>query len=197
MAIRAALRRMRRSAVGERIAASPFAPHNWRASLRASRCLWFDYGHLQSVITRSSIDASGNPVPWYTYSAIYYLRQLNVRDRTVFEFGCGNSTLYWSAVAREVVSVENSESWYERMRTRVSSNCRLIYEPDLNKFVETIREFPEGFDIIVVDGPARGNTRLKCAQAATERLRQGGLIVLDNSDWLPGSARLLRDSGLL
>lgn len=197
MPFRAALHRMRHSAIGERIAASPYAPHNWRASLRVSRLLWVDYGHLQSVITRSAIDGAGNPVPWYTYPAIHYLRQLNVADRTVFEYGSGNSTLYWSAVAREVVSVENNERWYKHMQGQVPANCRLIYQPDLAKFAATIHDYSEPFDIIVVDGPARGRTRLKCARAAVDHLRVGGLIILDNADWLPCSAQLLRESGLL
>ena len=53
------------------------------------------------------------------------------------------------------------------------------------------------FDVIVVDGPARGRTRLKCCRAALAALREGGLIILDNSDWLPESSNLLRTSGLL
>src|SRR5205085_491303 len=47
------------------------------------------------------------------------------------------------------------------------------------------------------DGAARGHTRLKCARRALAKLREGGLIVLDNSDWLPESARVLRQAGLI
>jgi hypothetical protein len=191
------LRRIRRSTFGEGIAASPYSPFNWRESMRLTRLLWRDYGHLRSVITGSSIDGSGAPVPWYTYPAISYLRQLDFRDSTVFEYGCGHSTLFWAAVARQVVSVEDNRRWFDIMSKRVASNARLIYEPDLAAYVDSIRQFPGGFDIIVVDGPARGSTRLKCSRAAIECLRPGGLIVLDNSDWLPESARLLREAGLL
>jgi len=194
---RSLLRHVRRSKLGERVASSPYFPFNWRASLRLSRLLWLDCGHMRSAITGSSIDGDGNPVPWYTYPAIHYLRQLDVGDKTVFEYGCGNSTVYWSAVAREVVSVEDNRTWFDIMSARVPSNCRLRFEPDLTKFVEYIHSFAEPFDIIVVDGPARGSTRLKCSYAAIQHLRAGGLIILDNSDWLPQSARALRDSGLL
>jgi hypothetical protein len=73
----------------------------------------------------------------------------------------------------------------------------MLLESDLRPYPDLIRRYPEGFDIIVVDGPARGRTRFRCAQAALEHLRPGGLIILDNSDWLPLSAQLLRDAGLL
>jgi hypothetical protein len=191
------LRRIRRSALGERIAASDYSPFNWRESMRLTRLLWGDYGHLRSVVTKSSIDGSGTPVPWYTYPAIGYLRQLDFSDKSVFEYGCGNSTLFWAGVARQVVSVEDDREWFDVMSTRVPPNTRLVYEPDLAAFVDVIRQFPGGFDIIVVDGPARGSTRLKCSRAAIESLRSGGLIILDNSDWLPESAQLLRNAGLL
>ena len=51
--------------------------------------------------------------------------------------------------------------------------------------------------MIVVDGAARGNTRLKCCRAALTRLRPAGMIILDNSGWLPESSRVLREAGLL
>ncbi len=176
---------------------SRYSPLNWRESLRLSRLLWLDYGHLDSVITESSIDAAGRPVPWYTYPAIEYIRQLDFRTASVFEYGSGNSTLFWAGAAREVVSVEDNQAWFEQVSKRVPSNCRLIYEPDLRAFVDTIRRFPDPFDVIIVDGPVRGSTRLKCAHAAIERLGSGGLIILDNSDWMPESSRVLRDAGLL
>src|SRR5207244_9596553 len=53
------------------------------------------------------------------------------------------------------------------------------------------------FDVIVVDGLVTGRTRLKCARAAVPLLRRGGMIILDNSDWLPESSRHLREAGLI
>jgi methyltransferase family protein len=106
------------------------------------------------------------------------------------------STLFWSARAREVVAVEDDDGWFVNMRARVPANVTLKHEPDLSRFPGAIAG-EEAFDVVVVDGPARGRTRLKCCRAAVERLRTGGVVILDNSDWLPESSRLLRDSGLL
>ena len=167
------------------------------ASFEAAKLLWFGYGHLRSVRTRSSVDANGQPIPWYTYPAIEFLQQLDLSDRTVFEYGSGNSTKFWAARAARVVTIEDDEQWSEKLRSEIPRNCVLLLEQDLREFVNSIHRYPEGFDIIVVDGPARGRTRLKCAAAAVQRLKPGGMIILDNSDWLPESAALLRNADLL
>jgi hypothetical protein len=79
----------------------------------------------------------------------------------------------------------------------VPGNSEVLLEPDLAEYPQTLPRRGERFDIIVVDGPARGRTRLKCSREAVKALNAGGLIILDNSDWLPESAKLLREHGLL
>ena len=83
------------SGVTSRVRQSTWFPPNWVASLKAARVLWRDYVHLKSVVAQRPVDADGRPLPWYTYPAIEYLEQLDFRDRTVFEFGSGASTLFW------------------------------------------------------------------------------------------------------
>jgi hypothetical protein len=173
---------------------NPFA---WRAAFQVVRTLWFDYAHLRSAVRGQPVNARGEPVPWYTYPAIEYLRQLDFSDKTVFEYGSGYSTLFWAGAARRVVSVEEDEKWYAVLAGKLPANCELILETDLLAYPDVIARYPDGFDVIVVDGAARGRTRLKCSRAALPRLRPGGLIILDNSDWLPESAHVLREGGLL
>ncbi len=172
-------------------------PSAWKPSLDAARLLLFDYAHLASVQNKTCLDSSGSPIPWYTYPAVEYLKQLDFRDRTVFEFGSGNSTLFWAGVARRVVSVEDDAAWHGRMLPRLPGNCELILETDLDEYPRAIARTGEPFDVIVVDGAARGKTRLKCSRTALGQLREGGMIILDNSDWLPESTRLLREGGLI
>jgi hypothetical protein len=172
-------------------------PSTWAPSLSAARTLWFDYAHVKSVATRSCVDASSSPIPWYTYPAIEYLKQLDFSGKTVFEYGSGNSTLFWAARARRVVSVEDSEHWFRTMSSKLPPNCEITLETDLTVYPDALRATREQFDVIVVDGAARGHTRLKCSRVALEHLADGGMIILDNSDWLPESARLLREAGLI
>jgi hypothetical protein len=190
-------RRIVRSSAVEWLVRSTAMPLNWWASVRVARTLWFGYGHLNSVSKKRSIDADGEPIPWYTYPAIEYLKQLDFSDKSVFEYGAGNSTIFWSRIAQRVVSVEHDEGWHQRVSRQVTAAATVIFEPDLDAFVSTITRVPDGFDVIVVDGPARGLTRLKCCKIARDRLNEGGLIILDNSEWLPESTAFLRSTGLL
>jgi hypothetical protein len=176
---------------------SRLMPVHWPKAWRVFRILNFDYGFLQSVATERPMDANGAPYPWYTYPAIDYLRQLDFSDKTVFEYGCGQSTLFWAARAAGVVSVEHDAEWYERVRGQVPGNCTLLHVAQFDDYAAAIQRFDQPFDVIVIDGVVTGNTRLKCARAAVPQLRPGGLIILDNSDWLPESARHLRQAGLL
>jgi hypothetical protein len=169
----------------------------WLASLKAAQVLWRDYAHLKTVRTQRAVNRAGEPLPWYTYPAIEFLQQLDFSDKAVFEYGSGMSTVFWASRAARVVSVEDDEQWFHQVRSMAPGNVELRFEPDLSKFSGTIGSPGEHYDVIVVDGPARGRTRLKCSRAAVDHLAEGGLVILDNSDWLPESARLLRASGLL
>jgi hypothetical protein len=179
--------------LADRVKRSAWFPPNWVPSLLAARVLWRDYAHFRTVVSRSAVDREGNPLPWYTYPAIEFLSQLDFSERSVFEFGSGNSTLFWAGVARRVVSVENDEGWFETVRSRVPRNAEVIFEKDRAELAHVLPRRGERFDVIVVDGPGR----LKCARAALAAVNPGGLIILDNSDWLPESARVLREAGLL
>ena len=172
-------------------------PRGLKPSFDAAAALLFDQGHLGSGRTGTCIDAAGAPIPWYTYPAIEYLRQLDFSDADVFEFGSGHSTLFWAARARHVVSVEDDRAWYDVLSRRLPPNAELILETDLYAYPRVIERRDARYDVIVVDGAARGNTRLKCAKRAVTALREGGLLILDNADWLPESARHLREAGLI
>jgi hypothetical protein len=177
--------------------ASKLLPGNFRWSLKTQNALAFDYGYLPSIKAMVPIDAESRPLPWYTYPAIDFLRQLDFREKTVFEYGSGHSTLFWGTVAKKVVSVENDEAWHERIAPKLAPNCELVLATTPEAYITSIRNYSRGFDVIVVDGLPDNFGRYKAAREAVRHLNQGGLIILDNSDWLPASSRFLRDSGLL
>ena len=176
---------------------SPLMPHHWAKAWRLFKIVNFDYGHLRSVAVEKPLDSAGDPFPWYTYPAIEYLKQLDFSDKTVFEYGSGHSTLFWGSRAATVCSVEHNAQWYELVRARLPGNCSIMHEPTSDAYAAAIGQFDQQFDVIVIDGLVPGRTRLKCARAAVPLLRDGGMIILDNSDWLPESAHQLRGAGLI
>ncbi len=139
------------------------------------------------------MDAEGRPLPWYTYPAIEYLAQLDFSNRTVFEFGCGNSTLFWSQRAGRVVSVEHDAAWAAKMRPLLPGHCTLILETRREPYLDVLRRSDQRYDVIVIDGAAR----VSCSEFAPAHLTDGGMVILDNSDWFPQASANLRGAGLI
>lgn len=151
-----------------------------------------DYGYVRSLRAGAPIQGRRDPVPWYTFAAIEYLQGLDLAGRRVFEFGAGNSTLFWQERAAEVVSVETDPEWYEQILPRVRASTRLVLCRDRDEYLAEIGRHPP-FDVIVIDGLWRKAS----ARAALERLAPGGMLVLDNGDWFPHTHAVLREAGLV
>lgn len=151
------------------------------------------YGFRDSARLSRPVDAQGNALPLYTYPAIQYLDGLDWRGADVFEFGSGNSTLWWAARARSVTSVENNPGWYADLSARLPDSARLILETT-RPLGRAMPQDGQTYQVIVVDC---GDNRYAAAESAVPRLAENGLIVLDNAEWYPRTAALLRDAGLI
>lgn len=111
--------------------------------------------------------------PWYTRTFLKYLTQLDINNWKVFEYGGGNSTLWWRKNAREVHSIDTNLSW--------SQSCNLQYVVDKEEFIK----FPltlierEKFDCIIIDGEPV-EWRDECAEYAVKALKDDGILIIDN-----------------
>ena len=168
-------------------------PKTFLASARNYRTLSRLQGHYRSVKNQTCVDGSGDPVPWYTYPAIEYVKQFDFSDKIVFEFGSGNSTLFWAQRCKQVIAVENHPEWHAKMKPLLPENVEYHLHPDEEGYSECIKKYDFDFDIIIVDGLCR----FKCTQQAIPKLKPDGFIILDNSDWYTESSRILRESELI
>jgi hypothetical protein len=167
-------------------------PGCWFRSIRLYRILSFGYGHLRSAASMRSVDARGEPLPWITYPAIEFLKQLDLSNKTVFEYGCGGSTVFWSRLALRVDSVEDNEAWVREVRASLPGNCTLSLEPFPEDYIHAVaRRGP--YDIIVIDG----HSRVRCSEVAPKHLKPSGFIILDNSDWFHEASANLRNADLI
>lgn len=55
------------------------------------------------------------PVPWIPYTATAFLDTIVQKDWSVFEWGSGGSTWYWSLNCGAVVSIEDDLQWYGKV----------------------------------------------------------------------------------
>ncbi|KAF0811510.1 hypothetical protein IGB42_04042 [Andreprevotia sp. IGB-42] len=137
-----------------------------------------NYGWLQSYTSRSSVDRHGDPVPWITYPAIDFLDRRLHQHLDVFEFGCGNSTLWLSKKTRAVHSVEHDADWFQKIKATLPGNAFLQYVP-LEYDGDYCRSVLNGkWHVIFVDG----RDRVNCIKHALHALTTDGIVILDNSD---------------
>jgi len=139
-----------------------------------------DIGWTNSIATGDIVDLANKPLPWVTYPFIAFIDDRLRKDFEIFEFGSGNSTLYYAARVRSVTSVENDRFWFEKINNSMPANvnlfyCELIYGGAYCKYaLSTNKEY----DIVVVDGRDRVNSCLNSIVA----LKPGGVIILDDSE---------------
>lgn len=148
----------------------------------------------RSIDEKVCLDRDGNPIPWYTYPAIEYLRQFDYRRKKVFEYGCGNSSLFWAVRAESVRSIEDNPDWYAKWQEEFAAdNLQIDWRDEGKSYEDAILEEPSCYDVIVVDGKRRA----ECAAAALQRLAPGGMIILDDSDRINTSEEYVKAVAVL
>src|SRR5438034_48420 len=61
-------------------------------------------------------DSAGEAIPWYSYPAVTFLKDVLQREWKVFEYGCGYSTIFWNKNCARTVSVEHDELWFNHIK---------------------------------------------------------------------------------
>jgi len=133
--------------------------------------------HNKSIWSRESVSELNIPIPWYTYGAIYFLMRINAEN--IFEYGCGNSTLFWSKRCKNLYFVEHDSKWFEKIIEKCPKNVEGYETSNLSVAYPNSISIPEKkFDMIIIDG----EERMRCAAVCIPYLSENGVIVLDNSD---------------
>ncbi len=168
---------------------------------RSTRALWVR--SLFSVMDFE--DFTQLDVPWWTFAAStevssFLAQRPNAR---VFEWGSGSSTVWLAQRSESVTSIESDAGWAQRVSAAVPEHVTIVTPPvpkatrstrarsthtrskrwgyrslDFTSYVSAIDTVPGDFDLIVIDGRARE----ACFEKALPRLKNGGLIVFDNTN---------------
>ncbi|MHC1790472.1 O-methyltransferase [Solidesulfovibrio sp.] len=147
--------------------------------------------------------------PWLNARAVRFLARRLTRAMTGFEWGGGRSTAFVARRVLRLVTVEHNPKWRRRTAALLARQaianveCRFVppgdgpgrpdarpaiwqqtghvqRRPEFAAYADAILDFPEGsFDFVLIDGRAR----VECALNALSRVRPGGFLLLDNSEW--------------
>lgn len=139
-----------------------------------------EYGWFKSRNQYQSLDANDNPIPWFTYSAIEFLSSRVKADMAVFEYGCGNGTLWWAKRVNQICCIEHDPFWFDRIKKIVPKNVELSHcELDYNgNYSTAIHKYDRKFDIVIIDG----RDRVNCVRASIGCLKDDGVLIFDDSN---------------
>jgi hypothetical protein len=140
----------------------------------------YDIGWTKSIITREIIDVDGNPLPWVTYPFIQFIEPRLNNSLSVFEYGSGNSTHYYSKRVASVSCVEHDKLWYDQIKAAMPANVNLFYSElaDGGEYCHYAARTNQLYEMIIVDGRDRVNSCIHCLPALTS----SGVIILDDSE---------------
>ena len=149
------------------------------------------WGWSRSFLNGRPFDGQGIPIPWYTFPAIEFLNSLDLSKSRVFEYGCGNSSIFWAERACEVVAVENDLEWLKIMRNMKVLGLTVMEALDRQMYINAPAIAGGNFDVVIIDG----RFRRSCAEIACKVIKKEGIIIFDNADWYPDACNDLRQQG--
>lgn len=135
---------------------------------------------------------------WLAQGAIRFLAGRLHTDMIGLEWGSGRSTAWFGMRLGQLTSIEHNSEWaiIVRAKTEGLSNVRVLHIPldhpesvpthpnydPLPRYVEVVQTFADrSLDFVLVDG----HYRQACIKSVLEKIRPAGLLVVDNTDWLP------------
>ena len=146
-----------------------------------------------------TVDENNLPIPWYAFEAIEFLKINLTKNHTIFEFGCGASTLFFASKVKKVISLESNRRWFEIITSTLknsgdflleknyfsNANCEIfLMEDALDR--EEYQNFAKNysqknhlkFDLLIVDSLKR----FECVKNSFETIKNDGYLILDDSE---------------
>lgn len=136
--------------------------------------------------------------PWLAPAAIAWLEQQLQPGMHGFEWGSGRSTLWFARRVAALTSIESDAAWHETVSRQVKAaglahvalHHLELEHPEAGTYANDYAELPAyvraidavaeaSLDFVLVDGWYRP----VCARAALPKLKPGGILVIDNTDW--------------
>lgn len=134
-------------------------------------------GWSRSMRVGRSFAHDDQAIPWMSYSIIEFLDQQLSNGIRVLEWGSGQSTIWWSGRASEVIAIEHDAGWVGAVSPSVGPNVRVLFaDVGSDDYLTKPQEFG-AFDVVVVDGRRRS----ECVAAAEGLVTESGIIIVDDA----------------
>jgi len=94
-----------------------------------------DNGWFKSYKTKESVDKNGNPIPWNTYPFLSFIEQRLKPEFDVFEYGSGNSTIWYAQKVNSIIAVEHNKEWYEKVKLMLPKNAEVVLSSETDSAI--------------------------------------------------------------
>lgn len=122
--------------------------------------------------------------PWLTRDAIAILKSLLKKSDLGLEWGSGRSTAWFAARVQHLISAEDNPEWHQIVTEKLkkldlnNTDYYLMTEPA--SYIDIVNKFQAySLDFALVDGSYRDD----CAIGVVEKIKLGGVIIIDNVNW--------------
>lgn len=160
-----------------------------------NNCELYKNGWIKSILENKIIGYHGEVLPWLPYSIINFLEQRLKKDMTIFEYGSGNSTLWFAGKVNNLYSVEHDSVWYNNISKLVPNNVIYKYIPLEygGLYCKEIAKHNNKFDVVIIDG----RDRVNCCKNAVIALKENGIIIWDDTyrDYYSEGYQFLKSKG--
>lgn len=147
------------------------------------------HGYMEWIHVDTELDIM---MPWYTKPFLQELATWDLSDTVLFEYGIGNSTIWYAHKCKYVFGVEEKFDWADsvqiQLRMKNLRNSLVKFAPNKQSFINAIDGL-EGVNMVAVDGDY---WRDECIISALNVLeKNGGTLIIDN--WLQPSVWIASD----
>lgn len=139
-----------------------------------------DNGWFRSFKQKEAVDKDGNPIAWCTYPFLYFMYPRLQKHFDVFEYGCGNSTIWYAKKVNTITSVEHDKNWLNKIRSTMPANSTIVHKELVygGDYCKEVSNAKMKYHIVIVDGRDRNN----CLMNAVQHLTEDGIVIFDNSE---------------
>lgn len=116
-------------------------------------------------------DDNGVMMPWYTRPCLEWLDKLPLHEMSVFEYGCGASSLWYFSRYAEYFGVDTNPEWCFLENRHYEYQT---YAGEKKKYIDAPGYLH--YDLIIIDGDFRDD----CTEHALRHLKKGGYLICDN-----------------
>lgn len=121
-------------------------------------------------------DVDGCILPWYTSPCLEWMVSLDLKEKVIFEYGIGDSSLWYERQGAYNFGIESNEDWWMYVVSKSAHKNPYTFTKSKERYLLGENDHRILFDLIIIDGLYRD----ECTEYALKVLKPSGYLIIDN-----------------